>query len=339
MGETVKDTTMTRRILILAFIAVLLPIAAQAQAPPRVQRDIAYAEPRNERQLLDVYAPASGSGLPVVVWVHGGGWMAGSKNAVDHKPAAFTAKGFVFVAMNYRFVPQVTMETIVRDVAKSVGWVHANIARHGGDPDRIFLMGHSAGGYLSLILAALSADPANGIPRPYALVSVEPGGLGAIPNTDFSKIDDATYIVLVVGTNDDVACKTTALFLWNEIKKVRDANKDFLLVRSDDHGSPPLYADHYFPATVGFLGDATSLNALDFFVTFKLSVAVLNCAFKRQDCTYAVGDGRAEQVDMGLWSDARPVAPMIWAEDPNTLSTVCEDPPPYGCGSVPSSSP
>lgn len=166
MSKTERETTMTRRILILAFSAVLLPIAAQAQAPPRVQRDIAYAEPRNERQLLDVYAPASGSGLPVVVWVHGGGWMAGSKNAVDHKPAAFTAKGFVFVAMNYRFVPHVTMETIVRDVAKSVGWVHANIARHGGDPDRIFLMGHSAGAQLAALLCVDSRYiEAEGVPR------------------------------------------------------------------------------------------------------------------------------------------------------------------------------
>lgn len=157
---------MTRRILILAFSAVLLPMAAPAQKPPRVQRDIAYAEPRNERQLLDVYAPASGSGLPVVVWVHGGGWMAGSKEAVDNKPAAFTAKGFVYVAMNYRFVPHVTMETIVRDVAKSVGWVHANIARHGGDPDRIFLMGHSAGAQLAALLCVDSRYiEAEGVPR------------------------------------------------------------------------------------------------------------------------------------------------------------------------------
>lgn len=117
-----------------------------------MERNIAYAEPRNERQLLDVYAPASGTQHPVVVWVHGGGWMRGSKDEMHHKPDAFVAKGFVFVAMNYRFIPNVTMETIVRDVAKSVGWVHANISRYGGDPKRIFLMGHSAGAQLAALL-------------------------------------------------------------------------------------------------------------------------------------------------------------------------------------------
>src|SRR5687767_7584915 len=124
---------------------------AAAQTAPRVQRDIAYAEPKNERQLLDVYAPAAGSNLPVVVWVHGGGWMRGSKNEVDQKPPAFVEKGFVFVPVNYRFIPNVTMDIIVRDVAKAAGWVHANIARHGGDPGRIFLMGHSAGAQLAAL--------------------------------------------------------------------------------------------------------------------------------------------------------------------------------------------
>src|SRR5262249_35543123 len=77
---------------LLAAFGVSNPGGAPAQTAPRVQRDIAYVEPKNERQLLDVYAPATGSNLPVVVWVHGGGWMGGSKNEVDHKPAAFAEK-------------------------------------------------------------------------------------------------------------------------------------------------------------------------------------------------------------------------------------------------------
>lgn len=134
-------------------VSVVLSLAAvYAQTTPRIERDIPYAQPRNERQLLDVYAPSTGSNFPVVIWVHGGGWMQGSKNEVDHKPAAFVERGYVFVPMNYRFIPHVTMDTIVRDVAKSVGWVHANIRRYGGDPEQIFLMGHSAGAQLAALL-------------------------------------------------------------------------------------------------------------------------------------------------------------------------------------------
>lgn len=75
---------------------LMLPLAAAigfSQTAPKVERDIAYAEPRNERHLLDVYTPAAeGTGRPVVVWVHGGGWQQGSKEIVGQKPAAFTER-------------------------------------------------------------------------------------------------------------------------------------------------------------------------------------------------------------------------------------------------------
>jgi len=131
------------------FAQETLPLPADVPG----ESDIAYAEPRNQRQLLDVYRPATGKNLPVVVWVHGGGWQAGSKNEVASKPVAFTRKGLVFVAINYRFVPNVAMDAIVRDIAKSVRWVHDHIAERGGDPNRIFLMGHSAGAQLAALVA------------------------------------------------------------------------------------------------------------------------------------------------------------------------------------------
>jgi acetyl esterase/lipase len=64
----------------------------------------------------------------------------------------FTERGYVFVAPNYRLLPKVEMELIFRDVAKSIGWVHANIAAHGGDPDRLYVMGHSAGAQLAALM-------------------------------------------------------------------------------------------------------------------------------------------------------------------------------------------
>lgn len=149
--------------MLLILVLLAMPATGQAQ---RTERDIAYSQPRNERQLLDVYAPQKGTNLPVVIWVHGGGWMRGSKNEVDHKPAAFSEKGYLFVPINYRFIPQVNMYDIVRDVAKATGWVYANIVRYGGDPERIFLMGHSAGAQLAALLCADSRYiEAEGVPR------------------------------------------------------------------------------------------------------------------------------------------------------------------------------
>lgn len=132
-----------------ALLAVVLLSDAQAQ---EIKRDIAYAEPALERQVLDIYSPANAKNLPVVFWIHGGGWQAGDKSDVKLKPQVFMDKGFVFVSTNYRLLPNVEMETIFRDVAKSIGWTYKNIAQHGGDPNRIFVGGHSAGAQLAALM-------------------------------------------------------------------------------------------------------------------------------------------------------------------------------------------
>ncbi len=116
-----------------------------------VKRNIPYAEPAHERQVLDVYSPPNAKNLPVVFWIHGGGWQAGDKSDVQIKPQVFMDKGFVFVSTNYRLLPSVDMATIVRDVAKSIRWVHDHIAEYGGDPKRLFIMGHSAGAQLAAL--------------------------------------------------------------------------------------------------------------------------------------------------------------------------------------------
>lgn len=131
----------------LAFL--LLLSVAQAQ---NLKTNIPYADSPHERQVLDIYTPDDAQNLPVVFWIHGGGWQAGDKTSVQIKPRIFTERGFVFVSTNYRLLPHVEMDVLTRDVAKSLGWVHKNIARHGGDPKRIFVMGHSAGAQLAALL-------------------------------------------------------------------------------------------------------------------------------------------------------------------------------------------
>ncbi len=137
------------KLLVALLAAFAFAPVAQAQD---VKRDIPYATPAVERQVLDIHAPKDAKNLPVVFWIHGGGWQAGDKSSVQVKPKAFVDRGFVFVSTNYRLLPKVEMETIFRDVAKSLGWVHKNIADHGGDPTRIFVMGHSAGAQLAALL-------------------------------------------------------------------------------------------------------------------------------------------------------------------------------------------
>jgi arylformamidase len=116
------------------------------------KRNIPYVDKGHERHVLDVYAPKEAKNLPVVFWIHGGGWQAGDKTDVQIKPQVFMDKGFVFVSTNYRLLPSVDMATLVRDVAKAMRWTHDHIAEYGGDPKRLLVMGHSAGAQLAALL-------------------------------------------------------------------------------------------------------------------------------------------------------------------------------------------
>ena len=133
-------------------LAILLLTSTVFAAEPHIQRDVPYAEPKNERQMLDVYSPAEGKNHPIVVWIHGGGWRAGSKAGMQNKPQAFVDKGVVFVSTTYRFVPNVTVKEMTGDVAKAIRWAHDHAKEFGGDPDTIFVMGHSAGAHLAALV-------------------------------------------------------------------------------------------------------------------------------------------------------------------------------------------
>ncbi|MHC4878774.1 MAG: alpha/beta hydrolase [Planctomycetota bacterium] len=132
-------------------LSLLLPGIASAQ---KLTADIPYVENGHERHVLDIYTPGKSAdgNLPVMFWIHGGGWQVGDKSDVALKPRVLTERGFVFVSTNYRLLPDVTMDVLIRDVAASFGWVHRNIAKYGGDPNRIYVGGHSAGAQLAAII-------------------------------------------------------------------------------------------------------------------------------------------------------------------------------------------
>ena len=138
------------------------------------------------RGLLDVWTqPAAQSaalgapGKPVLVFFYGGGWANGSRLDYGFVARAYAARGYVVVLPDYRLVPQVRFPAFVQDAAAAVRWTHDNIARFGGDPNRIAVAGHSAGAYLAVMLAldgrylkAAGADPtvikaAIGLAGPY----------------------------------------------------------------------------------------------------------------------------------------------------------------------------
>ncbi len=138
----------------LSFILLLIGLTLQAQETYKTVKDISYIPAgetdgyRKERCKLDVYYPVWKKGFPTIVWFHGGGLEGGGK----HVPEMFMNQGFAVVAVNYRLSPKAQNPAYTEDAAAAVAWAYKHIEEYGGSPRRVFVTGHSAGGYLTLMV-------------------------------------------------------------------------------------------------------------------------------------------------------------------------------------------
>ena len=141
---------MTKRWILFVFVCLWF-VGASAQNYKQAN-DIGYTVKSDsyalERLKLDVYYPEGGTDCPVIVWFHGGGLEGGNKEI----PRKLRNRGYVVVGANYRLLPKVTVRETLDDAAEAVAWVFRHCQEYGGDPKKIVVTGHSAGGYLAMLL-------------------------------------------------------------------------------------------------------------------------------------------------------------------------------------------
>ncbi len=146
------------RFFSVILIAVVSAFACAAPASAKVVRDVIYAEapgldPGDVR--ADVYIPEDAEGAPMIIMMHGGAWTFGNKqNALGmFQSDYFTDQGFVFVAINYRLAPGHPFPAQEEDAAAAIAYFHEHAEEFGADPEKIFLMGHSAGAHMAALVA------------------------------------------------------------------------------------------------------------------------------------------------------------------------------------------
>ena len=202
-----------------AFLAANLPAEF---GPYGRTADLVYGP--DARQKLDVYVPegTAPARRSVVVFIHGGSWESGSKEQYRFVGSALAEKGYISVLPNYRLNPDVRFPVFVEDAARAVAWTLKNIDRFGGDPTRVYVMGHSAGAHIAMLLtldrhylaaAGVSADQlrgAIGLSGPYdfkidsaLLASV----FGSVPDLQLTQPahfarGDAPPLLLIHGSGD-----------------------------------------------------------------------------------------------------------------------------------------
>ena len=169
-------------VVLLGLSLVLTPRSAEARDFDKdtraYRRDLGAASPA-----LDIYAPKDARNAPVLIYVHGGAWVAGQKSAVNAKPEFFTSLGYIFVSVEYRLVPKVDVTKQLDDISAALSWVAANISAYGGDASNLNLMGHSAGAHLVTMTAVA--------PSQTTAALIDSGALRSVISNDTRSYDIA----------------------------------------------------------------------------------------------------------------------------------------------------
>ncbi len=217
--------------------------------------------------------------------------------------------------------------------------------------DKFALVGHSLGGTMAANVAARAQRA--GLPKPRALMLVQPGDtkgsvtaqrLGLdVPSVleDYSTIPSDVLMLIVVGEEDRLAGNQGALF-FHETPQVPLQNKDYIILRSDRHGSPPLVAHHFCPCALderydngerplwrargrralfseALMRKLLGVDALDYFGTWKLLDGLTDAAFYGKNRDYALGNTQKQRF-MGVWSDGVPVRELVVTDNPPAVA-------------------
>jgi acetyl esterase/lipase len=161
-----------------------------------ITRSVAYGE--TPRQTLDVYRPAAAAKSPVIVFFYGGSWQTGDKETYLFVATALAQRGYVVVVPDYRVYPEVRYPAFLEDGARAVRWAKDNATRFGGDPARLFIMGHSAGAHIAAMLVLDSRWLQSVELKPNRDVA---GLIGISGPYDFLPLHDGVLVTIFGGAN------------------------------------------------------------------------------------------------------------------------------------------
>lgn len=206
----------------------------------RLAADIAF-DPASGQKLNIWGDKGAGEKRPVLVFFYGGGWANGDRAHYGFAARAYANRGFIVVLPDYRKVPHIRFPAFNHDGAAAVRWVHDNIARYGGDPERVVLAGHSAGAYIAMMLTldqsylrAAGVNPGivratAGLSGPYDFYPYDSrraiNAMNAWPRPmetqpiSFAR-KDAPPVMVLTGTADDTVKPRNAILLSRRLHEL-----------------------------------------------------------------------------------------------------------------------
>jgi acetyl esterase/lipase len=273
-----------------------------------------YGEGENQYWIFEPDSPTNAS-LPVIIFLHGWGVTTPTlyRSWINH----LVKKGNIVIYPRYqqdistpsdRFTPNSILaikEAIIE--LESGNHVRPRL-------DKTAIVGHSVGGLISVNIASVANS--EGIPQPLAVFAVEPGksrssedNVGPVLE-NITNIPENTLLLTLAGDQDNWVGDQDARRIIRETTQIPMENKNFVLMNTDEHGYPPIKADHFSPlAAYLYLGGyniTMFTNAPDYYGTWKLFDGLYNAAFYGKNREYALGN-TTQQRFMGRWGDGTPV--------------------------------
>jgi len=210
---------------------------------------------KKERCRLDLYIPEGKSKFPTIVWFHGGGLEEGEKSI----PLELQKKGVAVAAVNYRLSPKVQAPAYIDDAAASVAWIFHHISEYGGDPQQIYIAGHSAGGYLALMIgldqkylgnyqinanAIQGIIPISGQTNTHYTIKKERGQSMEIPIIDeyapltFARKDAAPILLITGDERLELPSRYAEnLHLYDVLKNIKHPQVELYQLQGFNHGN------------------------------------------------------------------------------------------------------
>lgn len=251
------------------------------------------------------------SSAPLVVFNHG--WSAFFpfyyKEWIHH----IVKRGNIVVYPRYQLTPLIGTKTATQNAISAVQRA-ITLLQNGNhvtpELDKFAIVGHSLGGGITAEMAVLAAN--EDLPSPKAIMPVQPYVRLDTMMSDFHEIPGSTLLLVIVGENDGVVGNTSGKMIFTTADQIPLEKKDFIVQRTDRHGSPALVADHIAPLCIP---GSSSVNAMDYFSTWKLFDALIDYAFYGIEQEYCFGN-TPEQRFMGYWSDGIPVTELLITDSP-----------------------
>lgn len=257
---------------LITFCVLLISHILAVGETYKIESDIRYSSNKDsysvERCRLDIYHPVDTTGVPVIVWFHGGGLTGGERFIPDE----LKQSGYIIVAPNYRLMPKVEIADCIDDAAAAVAWTFKNIYKYGGAPDKIFVAGHSAGGYLTSMIGfekkwldnyGISADSIKGL-IPYSGQSIthfalrQSNGISELqPTIDeyapmFHIRKDAPPYIIITGDRELelFGRYEESAYLWRLLKLIGHPDVCIYEIAGFDHGQMVHPAHHILKTNI-----------------------------------------------------------------------------------------